>query len=866
MRLPRWLRSFPLFVACLIGLLGVVTRAAAATPVYLDAQGVIRWQKDNSEVALFGANYSLASSCDFRAAGYVGADRKRLVDADLAHFARMGWNGMRLCFWGDWENCDAQGNLIDNAHLDVLDYTIAEADKRGIAILFTPITTYSSLFPDGKDSDEIKGFSKVYQKDRLGLDPAPIQAQCNYLRQLFNHVNRYTDRAYKDEPAILFVELINEPTHHPDDFAKSVDYINSLASAVRDTGCDRLLFYNLSQDFRIAEAIKTSVVPGMTFAWYPTGLNSGHELRANFLRAVDHYTPMANPALRGRPSLVYEFDSADMSSGYMYPAMARSFREAGAQMTCMFSYDMMATAPYNLGWQTHFLNLVSSPNKAVSAMIAGEVIKRIPRFSHWGDYPENRHFGPFSVSYEDNLSEMLTDDTFLYSNSTRSIPAHPEKLDRVVGRGDSAVVRYPGSGVYFLDKLSEGVWRLELYPDAVEVADPFARKLSTSKPSIQLIARQWPMRVDLPDLGLTFSVQRLDQSASIVSARGGEIEIVPGVYILSKHGAIDLSQLPHAVNGVAMREYFIPKLSTETLDIVNRIPLERLAGSEDTLQIEVASAAPPVAVRLEIRRKGESAFISVPMSATRGYGYTVAPPDLLKNSGVFEYAIYAQGKAAAVRSPDDPTRFHELSISNRSDGVIVFEAQRDHAHLAFTRIGDNIRHGIYKWIPATQTEPAVARIYFPYSKDHDLDDYTAQGIIGDLIRSRADAIPLMDKLVVEARSLTPHAKVIVRLVEVDGTSWSTRIELSSQLRKYTIPLKEFTIDQAVMLPLGYPGRWNYYMPPAKGRGGPGDRIQLPSVERIQFTLRPDLDVEQLTNDPSVDIASATLTGDTAANR
>src|ERR1035438_2441683 len=83
---------------------GLVARCAATELVYLDDQGVIRWTTDKREVALFGANYCLPSSCDYRAAGYVHADRKKLVVKDMTHFARMGWDGMRLCLWGDWGN------------------------------------------------------------------------------------------------------------------------------------------------------------------------------------------------------------------------------------------------------------------------------------------------------------------------------------------------------------------------------------------------------------------------------------------------------------------------------------------------------------------------------------------------------------------------------------------------------------------------------------------------------------------------------------------------------------------------------------------------------------------------------------------
>ena len=75
----------------LITLLG--TMGYCAEKVYMDKQGVIRWTENKKEVALFGANYCLPSACDFRAAGYVGGERKQMIVEDLEHFKRMNWDG-----------------------------------------------------------------------------------------------------------------------------------------------------------------------------------------------------------------------------------------------------------------------------------------------------------------------------------------------------------------------------------------------------------------------------------------------------------------------------------------------------------------------------------------------------------------------------------------------------------------------------------------------------------------------------------------------------------------------------------------------------------------------------------------------------
>src|ERR1051326_824618 len=56
---------------------------AATRAVYLDSAGVIRWQDDRQEVALFGANYVLPTASDYRAAGYLHLDRKQMIDEDM---------------------------------------------------------------------------------------------------------------------------------------------------------------------------------------------------------------------------------------------------------------------------------------------------------------------------------------------------------------------------------------------------------------------------------------------------------------------------------------------------------------------------------------------------------------------------------------------------------------------------------------------------------------------------------------------------------------------------------------------------------------------------------------------------------------
>ena len=109
--------------------------------VYQDAEGVIRYTANEEEMAVFGVNYCLPSASDYRAAHKVVptlAGKKQLIDIDIDHLARMGMRALRLSFWGDWENSDRRGNLVDNEHLDLLDYLVHRASERGMLMLFSP--------------------------------------------------------------------------------------------------------------------------------------------------------------------------------------------------------------------------------------------------------------------------------------------------------------------------------------------------------------------------------------------------------------------------------------------------------------------------------------------------------------------------------------------------------------------------------------------------------------------------------------------------------------------------------------------------------------------------------------------------------
>jgi hypothetical protein len=859
-------------------------RAARAGPapadraVYLDPEGVVRWGDDRQEVTLFGANYVLPTASDYRAAGYLHADRKKMIEEDMAQFARMGWDGVRLTFWGDWEASDSAGNLIANDHLDLLDYLIARARARGIYMLFSPIQLYSSNWPDALQDSSAPGFGRHFGKARMGTDPAAIAAQVNYLRQILDHRNPYTGVALKEEPAILFIELVNEPWHHPEDLAGSIRYINALTEAVRSTGCKKLVFYNVSQDFRIAEAIRRSRSQGVTFGWYPTGLNSGHELEGNYLRTVDSYPDLLRPELARMPRIVYEFDSPDVRGGTMYPAMARTFRAVGTQFAAMFAYDMLQTASRNLGWQTHYLNLVYTPRKAMSAIIAAEAMHRLPRLRSYGAYPANTQFGDFHVSSDGDLGELVARDAFLYAGSTRATPPAPGALRRIGGYGSSPTVTYAGLGIYFLDQVRPGLWRLEVYPDAVPVRDPFEPP-SPDKVVTRAISRPWPMTLALADLGTSFTVQPITAgNPRTEQATAGGFTVTPGVYVLSATGPVDTATLPAYVGEVGFAEYHAPPPDSLPPSVQSLAAPEYLAGRSAELRVRVVERTPPDSATLFIKSTGGGPYRGFAMHPAGAYLYATSVPANALREGPHEFVITLFQGDSGVTFPDGlrlkPTDWDYYGRASWGLDVVgphtplrLFTPRRDAARLAFTRIGDAGRRGLFHVALSAVTGEPVFHFELPVSASgSSAGDYTASLVIGDRLRGRRETIAGADDVRVRLRGVGPRQILHVTLMEEDGTSWHTAVPVDTAWSEQSLPLAAFTLGRGVLLPEGFPGEWNYWVGPAAGRGGSADGPRLDHVERLQLSLRREEGVTVTPGNYGVEVESIALTFRRAATR
>ncbi|MDR2148749.1 MAG: hypothetical protein LBE91_20095 [Tannerella sp.] len=610
--------------------------------IFVDKKGVMRRTDTREEVAFFGVNYTLPFAHAFRVAGYLNKDRKEAIDRDVYHFARLGFNAYRIHIW-DVEISDSQGNLMENEHLDLLDYLIGKLKERNIKIVLTAMTNFGNGYPER--NIPTGGFSYQYGKCEIHDNPEAIRAQENYITQLVGHVNPYTGKAYRTDPDIVGFEINNEPCHSGTQ-QQTRAYINRMLAALQKAGNRKPVFYNVSHNMQQTEVYYSTDIQGTTYQWYPIGLVAGHTRSGNFLPYVDHYDiPFSHVrGFENKAKLVYEYDPADIMYSYMHPAMVRSFRAAGFQWITQFAYDPMDMAQYNTEYQTHFLNLAYTPPKAISMKIAAEAAYTLPRNQSFGKYPEDTVFGNFRVSYLQDLSELNSPEKFYYSNTTTTQPLAPERLLSVAGTGNSPVVRYEGTGAYFLDRLEEGLWRLEIMPDAVQVGDPFA-KPSLKKEVVAIVWGNWNMKITLPSLTADFTVTGINAGNSYTSeaADGVVSSVAPGVYLLKRKDFTPSATWNAETKwgNIRLGEFVAPPADITRYYVAHRAAVVAESGKPMVLSAQIAGPGFPDSVIVYTDKISfwSDKNPSFKMERTNGYTYQTAIPAEQIRPGKFKYNV-----------------------------------------------------------------------------------------------------------------------------------------------------------------------------------------------------------------------------------
>ncbi|MDB5193882.1 MAG: rane or secreted protein, partial [Segetibacter sp.] len=722
---------------------------------------------------------------------------------------------------------------------------------RNIKILITPIAFWGNGYPER--DEKTKGFSSIYPKQKALVNDTAILAQENNLKQIFKHVNPYTKLTYGTDTHVIAIEINNE-THNSCPKEKVTEYVNRMAAAVRSTGWTKPVFYNISESSTYADAVAKANVDGHSFQWYPTGLVANRTLQGNYLPNVDVYKiPFGDtiPAYRNRARMVYEFDAGDVLQPIMYPAMARSFRTAGFQWATQFAYDPLATAYANTEYQTHYVNLAYTPSKAISLLIASKVFHKVPRLKSYGAYPADTTFDVFRVSYKNALSEMNDDEEFYYSNTTTSTPKNITKLKHIAGVGNSPVVSYNGTGAYFLDKLNDATWRLEVMPDALFINDPFG-KASPKREVARIVWQEQLMQVMLPGLGNEFNIKAVNNGNSYATtASGNSFKITPGKYLLYRTtNANDFSLFPASI-----KEFVAPASSSNEPLVIHNPFAEVSNGKSFPISAKIIGVDSADKISIELRTSSNK-WRTLSMQRKAGHDYSADVPAEMVSPGTLNYRIVIQkpDKSFVVfpgNHKGDPYAWdayinesYEVHVALDNAPIQLFNPKIDRNTLML--YNTDWRNNNVQYL--TSNRPGQLVLKATVGKP------TANSIIGfhtfiaDKISGRKTEVTAADKIIIRARTDSAPTQLRLAFITADAAAFAANITLTNSFQDIEIPITNFKHDSSLLLPRPYPG----FLPLWFKTSAAGS-FKLSELDKMEITFGNNFSPASLNKPVSIEI-------------
>jgi len=252
---------------------------------------------------------------------------------------------------------------------------------------------------------------------------------------------------------------------------------------------------------------------------------------------------------------------------------------------------------------------------------------------------------------------------------------------------------------------------------------------------------------------------------------------------------------------------------------------------------------------LWMRPTGTGWFRPFPMRPVSAYGYRASIPADALREGPHEYVVSVRSGDSTMTYPEEIHRapsawdYHaervwRTMVVRPEVPLRLFWPAEDAPLLAFSRIGDGYRQGIFRIATSSATGEPAFHLELPVNVEGiNPEDYTASLVIKDRVATRRETISRATGVRIRLRGIGPRQRLHLTLMEKDGTSWSAALDLDSTWSERTIPIADFRIARGVKLPQGFPGTWTYWVGHAAGRGGPGDAIRLAEVERLQLSLR-----------------------------
>ena len=498
--------------------------------VILDAQ--------NREVRLWGVNYYAPFHHNYANLKEAGADCRRAIDRDIADFLKMGVGLVRMHLI-DREISDMDGNVVENEHLELLDYLIDALDRAGIALMLTPVAWWNTTENQKMMEEHYAywyigkspafGFSNFYAKHCLIWHDKALACQEIYYRQLFSRKNSFSGKTWPQYENLVVLELINEPDYPTpqmlEEFSRNQQamnrstagreeqkllqkyrafleenqetdtkeaqerfcagllraYLERMGGIVREFFGDSVLLTHIHYQYRqplTAQVLKESPADCISVTAYaPCIFESTHKETLDYFEEIRRLQKQYTGISGLSKGLIaYEFNAPSTLEGYSLAALALWMAREGIQIAAYFTYTPGDVAAYNPGWLVHYLNLRHTPSRAAAFIAAGKIFCREQRGDAIPESSAQWDGDSWSIRREPDLVLYEDSETVIYSGSCPGHAFRNQAPRFLAGRGSSCFVTHTGSGCYFLKAVSQQELELTVLPDQWYSGDPYRGK------------------------------------------------------------------------------------------------------------------------------------------------------------------------------------------------------------------------------------------------------------------------------------------------------------------------------------------------------------------------------------------------------
>ena len=557
-------------------------------PGYTYMSGGRLYDADGKELALWGVNFQPCISWEYhdrlwkRNLPETAEMLKSLSDTNIPELHRMGVNVLR-CHLTPADFTDAEGNLVETIYLESLDYMVHKAKEYGmyVTLAFVNHMNDYAYVPES--------FMCGATREDWINDPGIVEQTRNYVRQLMQHRNPYTGLTYAEEKDIVYWELVNEPSLYgwpaiqehenaynafKDWLAETgreenanayyiyrqflvQDYIDGMCGLLDECGAHQPVIWNMNWAHYRSEStmdifdgtlssqadgvcvcnyLDSSMVPGD--AWNnPVDLSDVDFTSSlnNPFNNINGYGWLRSPEWSGKAKTIYEFETLFNDSAYLYPIQAQYFRALNMQSATMWTYCMKEYAQWYAGAQ--YLNLTSTPAKAASFIVAKAIFENTP-IGRTYDPLVNEQIGEnYAISKANNSSVWSDSEKFYHSGDALEwcpVPVSDE-VNSIVGIGNSQIVEYSGTGIYFIDDI-DGKLHITLEPNHEWVGEPWNSKNPGITCNLDYDTAN-TLSIRLKDWGEgQYTVSRIEDGAETVVTECTALEnlsLAPGDYVVT---------------------------------------------------------------------------------------------------------------------------------------------------------------------------------------------------------------------------------------------------------------------------------------------------------------------------------------------